>query len=1063
MQQRNALYYSYLRCYNRDYKASVNYCICRRGYWGPECQNVCLGGTQHPCNDHGACISTTGGCHCHDNWSGSRDCGVCARNWKGSDCSLALFRRASSVHRWVFSVVDIKAHYVTFDGMAFHLSVIGDYYLFRTRLYITDEITVQIRQAPCLSQSVCTVAVAIKLVTTRLVIHAPITKKDQTFLWVNNKLETLSQASRRFGIGKAELVITRNAPSAFAIKHKNIFSLEVNVVGTALSLNVGLNSANCSAYGILGNCDGDPENDLPLDVAVGNRSIANVSQGVLNRNLVQVFKIDEEDSLFIVVDSLYQRNSLHSAARYALSFNQNGIVSQAMFKTFTTDTDLTIEMLFKPFSNGTVLSYAYYKTFGIMIYNTLRLEFGRAWSKDTGIFIERSTWYHLSITWHLNRKLLEIYLITEGTGIHRRQFNILGNPFFPGGILSLGYWEPSSGDTEIRIRDGFTGVIDELRVWHRAFNPVTVLQNWRMNVLTNTPSLSGLWKFNEGLGHKVHNLITNEHLYLPSKAWFPATWVLSDADVALNLTNVEKPFEDNFLNETLHNLSVEWCRALFYSGPLDKHCKHLGAIVEFYYLTCVQSIASTRQFTSTVSVVAQFSDYCQTLLSLSIWPAQKLCNHFDNTKFPKWIGDRCDIPCLFGNRDPENINKCQCYHGYWGVDCSEICPGGYTNPCNGNGVCDPSNGICSCDVNWKGDVACSICSTDWFGESCEFAATKYAIFKTFAIASIKSQGYFTTFVGISFHLPRLGEFYLIRSTSSPFAIQVRQTPCMHGTVYLPLCMTGISIRFSVNLTVTIRSRLSSVNAYFPFVWRNGKPIQVDHVTYFSRDIRMTRIALNRYEITGPNGLLFILTVGQSLSVRLRVPASLCDHSTGILGACEQRLSYQNSSDIVALNDAITSGIVNQSESLFVYKQEHFHEIRNLTGSWLSLRLTDSHIVSDTLLLGNYNVITMEIFIKIRNYGGALLSYGKQDYFSLTNEKNIRVVYGSVEFRTDLRLSLNTWSQVTLVWINSSFVLQVYYHDYFTSFELPLLRTFQFTTQIFPSEGKQPHLTKNSLP
>ncbi len=1008
----------------------------------------------HPCNDHGICNPTKGKCRCYDNWSGSRDCGVCARNWKGVDCSLAVVRHLSSVNVFIFAVVDISAHYVTFDGMAFHLAVVGDYYLFRTRLYIADYVTVQVRHAPCVSQSVCIVAVAIKLSSTHLVIHAPKRNQDKPLIWVNNKHETITHT--RFGTGNAELVITNDAPSKYTIKHKDVFSIGVLVVGTALSLNVDLNNTNCSAHGILGNCDGDPENDLSLgngSVALGNQSIANVSQGVLNKDLVKVFEVNIKDSLFVVVDSLYLSRTLYTGARYALSFNQNGIISQALFKTFKTDTDITIELLFKPLSNGTVLSYAYNKTFGIIIDHTLQFEFGRAWSKDTGIYIEVNIWYHLSITWNEKLQLLEIYVITRNGVIHRRQFNIPENPFTPGGILTLGYWEPSFGDTEIRIRGGFTGVIDELRVWHRAFNPVTVQQNWKMNVLPTTPSLSGLWKFNEGSGDTVHNLVTTEHLYLPSEVWSPAIWVLSDVDIALNLSNVDQPFETHFTNQSLHDLALTWCNNLFYRGHLDNYCKRLGAIVEFYYLTCIQTIARTTELTSTLSVVVQFSDYCQKSLSLSNWPARELCNHFGDTKFPYWIGERCDVPCLFGHRDPKNINKCQCYLGYWGSDCSELCPGGNINPCHGHGVCNPANGVCTCDVNWKGDDMCSTCSSDWFGKLCQYAATKHLVFKTFSIASIKGQGYFTTFLGISFYLPSFGEFYLIRSTSSHFAIQVRQTPCMYHTSYRPLCTTGISIRLNVHLTLTIRSRVTNVNIYYPLVWTNGRPVRVDHVTYFSTSIRMTRIALNRYEITGPNGLLFVLTVGQSLSIRLRIPTAFCEHSTGILGPCEQRLSYQNRTDIQVLNDAITNGTVDQSESLFVYNHENFHEIRHLTGTWFNLRMVDSHIVSDTLLLGNYDVITIELFVKIKSYGGTLLSYGKGEYLSLTNEPNIRVVYGSLEFRTGLKLGLNVWSQITLVWIKSSFVLQVYYHDYLSSFGLPLLRTYQFHSQIFLSEGK----------
>lgn len=970
--------------------------------------------------------------------------------------------RHISFHEFnVFAVVDITAHYVTFDGMAFHLAVVGDYYLLRTRVHTADSITVQVRHAPCTSQSVCIVAVAMKLSSTHLVIHAPITKQGRPFIWVNNKEETMAQSYNEFGTGGGKLVITMEAPLVYTIKHKDVFSLGVRVVGTALSLNVDINKSNCSAIGILGNCDGKPENDLPLSnasVALGNQSdaLGNISQGVLNKDLIKSYEVDNQDSLFVILESLYLRKTLLTGAIYALNFNQNGVISQALFETFKTGTDITIECLFKPFSNGTVLSYANYKTFGILIHKTLHLEFGRAWTKDTGIAILAGTWYHVSITWHHTLHLMEVYIIATNNDIQRRQFNIPENPFPPGGILSLGYWEPSDGDTEIRIRGGFTGVIDELRVWHRAFNPVTVQQNRKMNVIPGTPSLSGLWKFNEGSGEIVHNLVTNEHLYLPSGVWTPATWILSDVNIALNLSGVDNPFEGYFVNETLQDSAVEWCSELFYRGPLENYCKNLGAVVEFYYLTCIETIAKTTLLQSTLTVVVQFSDYCQKTLSLSNWPARELCNKFRDIKFPYWIGEKCDVPCVFGYKDPKNKNKCLCYHGFWGRDCTKVCPGGNVQPCNRHGVCNPRDGQCTCDINWRGNVACSACSPDWFSKErqCQYAATKHLIYKSYSVASIKGQGYFTTFLGISFYLPSYGEFYLIRSKSLYFAVQVRQTPCMYRTLYRPLCTTGISIQFNLQLTVTIRSRVSSVNIYYPLVWTNGKQIRVNHVTYFSASVRMTRTSLNRYEITRPDGLLIILTVDQSLSIRLLIPRSLCQYSTGILGPCPQRLSHQNDTDIQVLNNTIANGKVNQSDSLFVYKHEHFHETRHFTGAWFDLHMIDSHVVSDPLSLGNYDVITVEIFVKIQSYGGTLLSYGKEEYLIMTNEQDMRVVYGEVEIRTGLKLSLNFWSQITLVWIKSTFVLQIYYHDYLRSFGLPQLRTYQFTSQIFPNQGKR---------
>ena len=1032
------------KCFNRKHDITGT-CDCRRGYWGNQCQNVCPGGTLHPCHNHGICDVITGTCSCLDNWKGSTDCGTCTRNWRGKDCVLAI-RDLVPIQINIIAVASSTARYVTFDGMAFSLATVGDFYLLRTRIHVRDDFILQVRCAPCHSQSVCIVAVALKFSTTLVVFHAPIVNQGAPLVWINQVKVNLN-ATNVLREANSTIAVTLDSPSRYTIRYAGVFSLGVRVVDTALSLAVDMDRSYCngSANGILGSCDGDPGNDLPLK---GFANLDNVTQKVLNQRLMKTLEVRGRKNLFSILNKLYTKTSLESGARYALSFYGSGASSVPLFHTFPINTDITIELLFKPLASGTVLSYAYNQTFAITLNHTIRVEFGQVF--DSGVRAHLGSWYHLSITWHYDIKLLQLYIITKPGNIQRRQFKIPGNPFKPGGILTLGYWQPSAGDTEECMRYNFVGILDELRVWHRSFNPVTVQQNWRMNVNPTAPSLSGLWKFNEGSGLTVHNTVNNEHIHLPSEVWSPPVWIISDADIALNLSNVEKPFEIYFSNETFRAESESWCRSLFYRGPLNKHCKKLGALLEFYYLSCVQTVVTKKQIFSILSVVVEFSDYCQKSLSLTKWPAQALCNKFGDAKFPYWIGRKCDVPCVFGHRDPRDHNKCVCIQGYWGEDCSKLCPGGYRNPCFGHGVCSQSSGKCECDINWRGDVTCRRCSVDWFGEQCQYAAVRIFPLETFSIASIKGQGYFTTFLGISFHLPTYGEFYLIRSISSNFYVQIRQTQCMHRSSYRLLCATAFAFRFNVGLTVTIRAAVTSNNAYYPLVWTNGKAIRVDHVTHLSAAVRMTRIAFNRYEITGPGGLLFVLAVGQSLSVRLRVPTSLCIDSTGILGACAQRLSYQNATDILALKSSIKRGRVSVSDSLFVYKSEFFQENRNPTGAWFNLRIINSHVVSDTLLLGNHETVTIELFLKLKNYGGTILSYGRQNFLTLTSEKEIRLVYASVEFKTGLQLSLNVWTQITLVWLKATKVLQLYYHDFTEVFHL---RTYRFHTPVFDNQGR----------
>ncbi|CAH3039802.1 unnamed protein product, partial [Pocillopora meandrina] len=101
--------------------------------------------------------------------------------------------------------------------------------------------------------------------------------------------------------------------------------------------------------------------------------------------------------------------------------------------------------------------------------------------------------------------------------------------------------------------------------------------------------------------------------------------------------------------------------------------------------------------------------------------SQPLCNKFPGSHFPLWIGDRCDIKCVFGAADPDDRNLCICMEGYWGSDCSQICPGGLLNICGGHGWCDSSTGHCQCQVNWRGNENCSSCSPGWNGTDCQFA------------------------------------------------------------------------------------------------------------------------------------------------------------------------------------------------------------------------------------------------------------------------------------------------------------------------------------------------------
>ena len=140
------------------------------------------------------------------------------------------------------------------------------------------------------------------------------------------------------------------------------------------------------------------------------------------------------------------------------------------------------------------------------------------------------------------------------------------------------------------------------------------------------------------------------------------------------------------------------------------------------------------------------------------------------------IRDRnCTTRCLVGWYSD---GACKCDSGYWGVNCSKLCPGGASNPCFGNGQCDVETGACKCHPNWKGDQNCSSCTPGWKGSSCSVAATTTdpsVANVTIKICTISERGYVTGFDGSLFTFTTLGEFFMINSTI--LQVHIRQVPC----------------------------------------------------------------------------------------------------------------------------------------------------------------------------------------------------------------------------------------------------------------------------------------------
>ena len=1031
-------------------KLNSETCVCYHGYWSPECANPCPGGAARPCNNNGVCNVITGECECNANFKGTQDCGKCSPGWTGSDCSLALVSLNLNLQLSI-AISSTGGHYVTFDGYSFTLVAVGEFYLIHLP-HISFQ--VQVRHVPCRQQSVCVNAIGIRVSSTVVSFHAPYTTGGAPVILVNGKLILLSGLVTTLGSLHLGVQLKYEGHSHYQIAWKDNFAIRIRINGRFLSFKVDVKPAYCyNSTGLLGSCDNDPDNDLKVS---SNGSIvpANASQSILNTEIGSHTFVLEIDSLIVLKYEHYHETRLPTGGIYALVFNQTGASSKPLMKTFIVNVDITVEILLKPYQfGGTVFSYAVLQTFAITIKHSIRIHFGKV-IIDTGVNVTVNQWSHISLVWYHKTRVLEFYHFNFEGKVQRRSYVLSSNPFIPGGILSLGQWELSPGDNEAFTVASFVGVIDEIRVWKRAFNPALVLQNWRMNVIATHPDVTGLWKINEGESDVIVNLVTDEHIYLPRLPWQQPLWVFSDADIKTNLTSSDKPFEMQFLNKTLEKDAKSFCYELFFKSKLYEKCHgHLKSELEFHYLVCLKDIATTGYISAALTAVVTFSDHCQALLNSSTWPAQPLCNKFPGSNFPIWIGDNCDVKCVFGAADPDDRNLCICMKGYWGSDCSQICPGGLLNICGGHGLCDRSTGQCECEVNWKGDENCSSCSLRWNGTDCQFAVKLVTSItsQTVVIASIGGYGYFTTFFGVSFTYRVVGEFYLLQSTSHSFVIQLRQAPCITDSSYTSLCTTGFSFGLNGNIIV-IRAPITTFSrtvSNFPLVWLNGRLVQVDHRTQLSVDFVMVRISTITFYIYGPNGMKFALTVGQSLAVTIHLPAIYCQNSTGLLGACTDH-SFNGSNSLESYITSLKqSSVVDKLQTLFIYKYLRYFEHRSPTGAGFNLFFKDHSVRSGPMHFPLADVLTIELLVKSHQPGGIIFSYLSQSIFAVIDNTTLAIVYKGAVFHTEFKLEINQWNQLTIVFKQLVGILHFYH---FSSSGEVKVQVFKLDGDIFTNGG-----------
>ena len=951
-------------------------CRCIKGYWGERCNRVCPGGAYSPCNDQGVCDVVSGKCKCNVNWNGDESCSNCSLGWIGRDCQIAQIDRTVSLRVNGFQAFLIDGNVMLFSGHVLAFKYVGQYWLYRD-IYLDSD--VRIWQAPCYVHKLCISALRMRFTNVAIVITAPKPGHWKERVLVDNEIVKLTSAHLTKQAGSHSISLRYAARNQIVITIGKVNFASVTIFERSLSILVDRKTDSCSSNsGILGACINDTDS---------------VTAGLLAERLHHEWEVRTSEAIVGITEEIKS----FSSAEYAVLFEDTGAVSNPLCHSFEGNGDYTIEFLIKPMnSQFFVMSYSLASTFAMYANETYRI-IATGVELDSGIKARNGIWQQLTIMYWSDFRRLDFYVFEKDRLVQRRAFLLSHYPFFRCGIMALGQWLPSTNMPEGPriVNSGF--YIDEIRIWSRAFDPLTVQQNYRMNVLKSHPELKGLWKVNEFDGDILYNLKSErESLHLPSAPWQRPLRVLSTAGIGSNISDI-------FGIDVADNMTSieEHCKALFFKSELWTKCHSLQSAMSYFYLVCIKDVALTNTSYAVYSVI-NFADTCQSLLNLTTWPATSLCHALMSAPGLLSIGNYCKTVCVFGKPVPDNSSQCICDKGYWGRDCSYQCPGGAILPCSGHGRCIQSTGVCLCDQNWSGNANCSACGTNWLGTSCNVTIEPFNLFKekASAISFVTANGQVTTFNGFTINIRTTKEIILVHNPLKQFLISVKSSPCSAVGIYNSLCLTFLTIRHH-GLSIVLRAPYFVQRAVpqivTPVLVVNGRLLKVDHVTYISAETSLSRISRNVYTLISSGVYELRITIRQKFDISMKLSREYCTAAKGILGNCD--LVRET---LVALNERLAVGnLVPLSDSAIDYRMLSFEEKSFVFGSLYGVHMKDTGMVSTLFTTLDYPIVSLEMYVYPLSHGGTLIAYMGRNIFALSNEATMRLFIGSDVINTGL--------------------------------------------------------------
>ena len=967
-----------------------DHCICTDNFYGASCANECPGGFFNSCYGQGKCNKQTGECGCQINFERS-NCYNCAGNWTFSDC--AMVRRADSPHFKRYTCQSFKQNFVGFSATAFSLNSFGEFYLIKS-----DSIELQGRFIPCAASPICLHAVGLRVDKDNITIYNPNITGNDRFIW-HNSLPTTVNSVKKININ---LHIIPISISKFKLAVLGPEPMNVTITFLPTDIILTITSFTCKmTNGLCGSCDTYSAFDFN-----SNRSHESLTRMMENERVNPSSR-----SLFIYRRSPLLEERAVSEFQHTIFLNGSGLSSGEVRNLFHHSADFTIEIFVKLSSmRGTLLSYSNEETIGIVVAETFKIYKGTE-VIDCKIKPKLQTWVRLVMTFDANNYVLSFFQFTSQ---HRYEMHktVLKQPLFGSkGHLLFGYWQAKRARPDADQLALFVGSIDELRIWNKRLHQFQLMYLHKPRI-EYSKSLRAYWEFNEAHGREIVDHISRIILYIPNLINPLYLWQFSDQKRQVEYLKSKAEVSNQTLRSAVHSL----CSSMIYHQDLEARCgKFVGkAFVDFYFIGCLENGYHKGSIDGIYSSVMAYVSYCQSAIDLRHWPSSKLCDLLPKKYYSSIDALNCAIKCVFGKINHESAS-CICDKGYWGTDCSKVCPGGNKNVCSGKGDCNVTTGMCDCQETWRGNANCSTCTPGWTGTECQ---TVIAPEPSTSVCLAMAGGHFVTLNTIHMTFYGQGEFYLLGGASDDVRIHLHQVPCLYDRTR---CIKGVGLKTSKDFIKVIAREDENTS---PEIFLNEGKIKMASKRYEVGPLVVLRRENSLYDLLLDSNKrdslrLTIRHIGIELIVSLKVTGKYCNMSNSLCSTC-----FETGRALFALSHQEIENIVRVPADKFVLVNS-MHEMAKFQLMFRGIGLSTN--VLPTLYFNKDLTIEIKFTAnKISSKQSTLFSLSGRNSFGLIIQQTLKLAVFRTIYDTGYEVEKHVSNQVTMVYSKSDKTITVYY-------------------------------------